>query len=412
MTQTVPSETPSPPLARAAFDPARRANPYPAYSMLREAGRILPLGPGTWAVTRMNDIEQFLVNPVWGHGYDDKISPFRPGVGRDIVPGSFLGMDPPDHTRLRRLVSKAFTARMVQRMRERTQQIADDLLDVALEANEVDFVEAFAGTLPRTVICETVGVPPEDYAIFKDWSTKIVRGVDPDAMLTAQELNDRYTAETAFEEYFEHLVDERRGRHRGDLLSDLVEVEDAGDSLTQHELLEIGVMLMIAGHETTMNGMSNTLLALHRHPDQLQRLHENPDLTMSTVEEGLRFDPPVQFTSRVALAESEVLGVTYHRGQGVALLIGSANRDPEIYDEPDRFDIARYHGPNPASRHLTFSMGPHHCLGAQLSRMEIEVSLRTLLERAPRMQLLDLDPEFRPTLTFHGPAVLPVRLRP
>ncbi|HEX6471609.1 MAG TPA: cytochrome P450 [Streptosporangiaceae bacterium] len=395
------------------FDPAHRPNPYPVYRSIRAAGALHPLAPRIYLATRMADCSDVLGDTAWGHGYDDRISPFRPGVGRDDVPGSFLGMDPPDHTRLRRLVSRAFTPRKIAQLRTRIEEIATGLLDSALERNEVDLIEDFADPLPLTVTCEIVGVPVADYPVFRQWSSAIVRGVDPDALLAPDEIAARYTAEAAFESYVKTLVDERRRTHHGDLLSDLAALEDSGDKLSEHELLEIGATLMVAGHETTVNGLGNALVWLHRNPDQLALLRKDPDLVPAAVEEALRYDSPVQYTSRVALEEREVAGRRFERGEGIVLLFGSANRDPDAYDDPDRFDIMRYHGSSPALRHLAFSTGPHHCLGAQLARTVMDVALRSLLDRAPGLTLTTLDaPEYRNLYLFHGPRTLPARMRP
>ena len=400
-------------LALEVFDPKHRANPYPVYRAVREAAPIHSLGPRIYMATRLSDCTTVLGDTLWGHGYNDKISPFRPGVGREDVPGSFLGMDPPDHTRLRRLVSKAFTARRVQAMRDRVEEITAELLDAALEQNEVDLIDAFTTPLPLRMVCELLGVPYSDFPVFKSWSTAIVRGVDPDYLLTPDEIAERYTAEAAFEEYFKGLVDERRGNHRGDLLSDLVAARDNSDIFSDHELHEIGVMLMIAGHETTMNALGNMVVTLQRHPDQLAMVREDPDLAPAAVEESLRYDPPTQFTSRVALADRELDGRTFDRGDGIILMLGAANRDPAAFENPDRFDLTRYTGRSPnAPRHLAFSNGPHHCLGSQLARIEMDIALRALLARAPQMTLMTEEPPHRNLFLFRGPLTLPVRMRP
>jgi cytochrome P450 len=395
------------------FNPAYRPDPYPVYRAIRAAGALHPLAERIYLATGMADCSLVLGDVAWGHGYDDQISPFRPGVGRDDVPGSFLGMDPPDHTRLRRLVSRAFTPRKIARLRARAEEIASGLLDSAQDRNEVDLIEDFADPLPLTMTCEIVGVPVGDYPVFREWSSAIVRGVDPDALLAPDEVAARYTAEAAFEDYIRTLVAERRRRHKGDLLSDLAAIEQSGDMLSEHELLEIGATLMVAGHETTVNGLGNALISLHRNPGQLALLRNDPDLAAAAVEESLRYDSPVQYTSRVALEERELAGRRFERGEGVVLMIGSANRDPDAYDDPERFDIMRYHGASPATRHLAFSTGPHHCLGAQLARMVMDVALRALLDRAPDLTLATLDaPEYRNLYLFRGPRTLPARLRP
>jgi cytochrome P450 len=191
-----------------------------------------------------------------------------------------------------------------------------------------------------------------------------------------------------------------------------VAIREAGGDLSEDELLEIGGVLMVAGHETTVNALGNTVIALHRHPDQLAALRADPDLAPSAAEEGLRYDSPIQFTARVAMKEQVLAGRTFMRGDGVVLMIGSANRDPEAFEDPDRFDITRYHGREPAARHLAFSMGAHHCLGVQLARMEMDVALRALVRQAPQMTVLTDEPVYRNLFLFRGPEHLPVRLHP
>ncbi|MEU6274016.1 cytochrome P450 [Streptomyces populi] len=405
--------TTAPKLALEVFNPEHRVNPYPLYAALREADRIHSLAPRIYLASHHADCNKVLLDPLWGHGYNDRISPFRPGVGRDDVPGSMLGMDPPDHTRLHRLVSKAFKPQKIEELRSRTEQIVGELLDTALEANEVDLVTALNSPLPMQLVCEMIGVPVADVPVFQQWSTAIVRGVDPDFLLSPQEITARYEAEEAFEQYFKGLAEERREHHRGDLLSDLVAAREDSDLLSEHELHEIGAMLMVAGHETTMNGLGMMVAALHRDPGRLELLKADPDLVPAAVEEALRHDPPIQFTSRVALQDRELAGHTFERGDGIVLVIAAANRDPAAFPDPDTFDMTRYRDrARNAPRHLTFSNGPHHCLGAQLARMEMNIVLRELLTRAPDMRLLTDEPPYRDLYLFRGPLSLPARMRP
>ncbi|MGW5735616.1 MULTISPECIES: cytochrome P450 [Streptomyces] len=399
--------------AQEIFDPAHRPDPYPLYAAVREAGPVHPMGPRIHLASRHADCSKILGDPLWGHGYGDRISPFRPGVGREEVPGSLLGMDPPDHTRLHRLISKAFKPARIESLRARVEQIVDQLLDAALEAGEVDLVDAFNSPLPLTLVCELIGVPTADMPLFRQWSTAIVRGVDPDYLLSPQEITARYEAEAAFEEYFKALAEDRRAHHRGDLLSDLVAARENGDILSDHELHEIGAMLMVAGHETTVNALGTLMIALHRNPRQRARVTADPGLVPAAVEEGLRHDPPIQFTSRVALEEREFAGRTFARGDGIILMVGAANRDPAAFPDPETFDVTRHlDRPPGAPRHLTFSNGPHRCLGAQLARMEMQIALRALLTRAPHLELLTDEPPYRDLYLFRGPLSLPVRMRP
>src|SRR5581483_3283679 len=262
--------------------------------------------------------------------------------------------DPPDHTRLRGLVSKAFTPRVVESLRPRTQQVVDQLLDVALETGEVDLVETFAYPLPVRVICDLLGVPHQDHERFKAWSGVLARGLDPDFLLTAEVIEARGEAILQFSQYFFELLAERRRAPGDDLLSGLVAAEDGGTVLSEGELLATCILLLVAGHETTVNLIGGGVLALLRHPDQWARFRGDPVLSRTAVEEMLRYVSPVQLTGRAFLEDCE-----FGAGDFAMLLLGSANHDEAEFDEPERFDIGR--NPNP---HLGFGFGIHHCLGA------------------------------------------------
>jgi cytochrome P450 len=281
-----------------------------------------------------------------------------------------------------------------------------------IEKNEVDMIGDFAAPLVRTVACEIVGVPVSDYPAYRHWSAAIVRGVDPDSLLAQHEIVARYAAEDSFMEYFTPLVRERRESPRDDLLSDIVALEREGQGISEEELLKIFAMLMIATHETTVNALGNMMVSLCRHSDQRDLVAANLDYLVPAIEECLRFDPPVQFTSRVALREVELAGRTFRPGDGVVVLIASANHDEAVYADSDTFDVARYYGPEPAERHIAFSLGHHFCLGAPLARIELETALCKLLRRAPKYAMLNEVVSYRKTHTFRGPEELPVRLRP
>ncbi|WP_091081330.1 cytochrome P450 [Nonomuraea wenchangensis] len=322
-------------------------------------------------------------------------------------------MDPPDHTRLRGLVSRAFTPRMVERLRPRVEAVTAGL--IAALPEEGDLVSGFAYPLPVMVICEMLGVPPEDHERFQGWSETAARSLDP--MLTAELISESGRSGREFRDYFRDLLELRRRQPGDDLLSALTRVEE----LTEGELLATCVLLLVAGHETTVNLIANGVLALVRH-GLLRQAAERP---RQVVEEVLRYDPPVQLTGRVALRDAELGGTPVPAGTAVVALIGAANRDPAVFPDPDRFDPDRFDpnrtgpdrtdprrldGAREPGRHLAFGLGIHFCLGATLARMEGEIALSALAAAAPRMELLDPAPPYRPNLVLRGLAELPVRL--
>lgn len=403
------------PLAMSIIDPARRADPYTGYQVLRETDPLHRTLFGERQVTlvsRYRDCAAVLASPVWGHGYDLGINPFRPGVKYpDEVPGSFLLMDPPDHTRLRSLVSKAFTPRVIAGLRPDVIAAVGTLLDAALAAGTIDLISDFARPLPLRVICGLLGVPPEDEERFGVWTAAISRGVDPDYTQTPLEIAQRADAAREFGGYFMALIADRRSHPKQDLLSRLAAVHDEGDLLSEDELLAVCALLLVGGYETTLNLVANGVLALLRHPAQLAALRADPGLMTGAVDEILRYDPPGQLTTRVALRETDIDGRSFGRGDGVVVLMGSAHRDRDVFVEPDRFDITRYAGPSPASRHLAFGLGAHYCLGAPLARMEAEIALESLIQRAPGLAL-EAEPSYRPNLAIRGVDTLRVRLLP
>ncbi|SDD10651.1 cytochrome P450 [Actinokineospora iranica] len=393
------------------FAPETRADPSGVYRALRESGPLHEYVPGIHLVPRYADCDAVFGDPAFGHGYFSGINPFRPGVDPNLLPGSFLLMDPPDHTRLRSLVSKAFTVRAVAALRTRVTEIVDGLLDAAIAAGEVDFVAEVAYLVPLTTICELLGVPTADHGVFGEWATAISRGLDPDALLTDEEKRARGVAVAAFAEYFAALIAEREREPGPDLLSGLVAVSEGGDRLSVKEIVDIGVLLLIAGFETTMNLIAGGVLALARAPEQRAILREDPSLSRIAVEEFLRFDTPVPFPTRVAMRDVEFAGHTLPRGTGLILLAASANRDPEVFADPDQLDVLRFDPARGAARHLAFSHGPHFCLGAPLARLESEVLFERLMLRAPDYRLLAEQPEYRPSVSMRGPRALPVSFR-
>jgi cytochrome P450 len=399
------------------FDPAWARDPVPLYADLRRRAPVHRTELGFWVFARHADCLAIL--------RDRRASSDAQHIDLDRMPDAFRGRsrsddplaqaviearpflfrDPPDHTRLRGLVAKAFTPRVVEALRARTQEVVDELLDTALDAGTVDLLDTFAYPLPVRVICDLLGVPADDQERFKGWSTALAAGLDPDFLLTDEVMQRRDEAVMQFAGYFFELLAERRRSPGEDLLSRLVAVEDDGTVLNEGELLSTCILLLVAGHETTVNLISGGIVALLRHPDQLQRFRHQPEVRRSGVEEMLRYVSPVQLTGRSLIDDLEVGGVTLRAGDFAMLLIGSANRDAEQFPDPDRFDVER--SPN---NHLGFGFGIHHCLGAPLARMEAQVALATLVERAPALALAG-EVTYKPNVVLRGMEALPVTLR-
>jgi cytochrome P450 len=387
------------------MDPEFVADPYPMYHRLRAEDPVHHSPLGFWVLTRYPDVLAMLRDP---RLTKEPIAAFvaaRFGVA--VPPGlglSMLDRDPPDHTRLRGLVSKAFTPRALERLRPEIQQIVDGLLDEARDRGSMDLIEEFAYPLPVRVICEMLGVPVKDHERFKGWGLDIARGLDaimlpPDSPVGQRSVSGR----RALAEYFRELIAERRAAPRDDMLSALIAAEEAGDKLSEEELLATCILLLVAGHETTVNLIGNGTLALLRHPAELQKLRDNPGLIGSAVEELLRFDGPVQRTARIPSEDITIGGQTIGKGEMVMPFLGAADRDPTQFPDPDRLDITRSD-----NRHIAFGMGIHFCLGAPLARMEGQIAINTLLARLPRLTLATDQPRFRQSLTLRGLEALPV----
>jgi len=313
-------------------------------------------------------------------------------------------LDPPDHDRLRALLSRAFTPRQVARVRPITLEIAEALAGAAAEAREVDLYDAFAQRLPLQVICTLLGIPSIDHEEMGDWTAALSLAT---ATPTPQARIDADRAMRSFDGYVGDLIAERRVRPGDDLLSELIAVEEGGDRLSKDELVAMVVQLLYAGHETTRNLIGNGLFTLLSHPAELERLRRDASLLPSAVEEMLRYEPPILFLSRVALADVEIGGVSVRQGDLVHTNLASANRDPEHFADPDRFDVGR--GEN---RHLTFGWGMHFCLGAHVARMEGRVAFETLLRRFRAIELVGPPPPWAPATALRTLERFPVRLTP
>ncbi|MFC7591744.1 cytochrome P450 [Nonomuraea antimicrobica] len=384
-----PSTSPADVLGFDPFDREFLRDPYARYREMSARGALFRTPGGLLVATTHELCSTLLRDPRFGRG---------PGGGPNRDPGqpveSFLWMDPPDHTRLRALVSRAFTPRMIERLRPRVEAVTAELIDALPE--EADLVEGLAYPLPVTVISEMLGVPQEDSERFRGWSEILARGLDP--MLTDDLVSETGRAGREFRDYFRELAALRRRRPGDDLLSALTQVRE----LTEPELLATCVLLLVAGHETTVNLIGNGVFHLVRH-GLLGHAAQRPK---QVVEEVLRYDPPVQLTSRVALEDAELGGVAVPKGAPVLAVIGAANRDPAVFPDPERFDVTREPG-----RHVAFGLGIHFCLGATLARMEGEIALSALASAAPGLELAVAAPPYKANVVLRGPARLPVRLR-
>jgi len=386
------------------MDPAFIADPYPTYHRLRAEDPVHMSPMGFWVLTRYEDVVASLRDPRFAKEAIPAFVASRFGI-TIVGPGlSMLDRDPPNHTRLRSLVNKAFTPRVVEVLRPRIQQIVDELLEANRSQGAMDLIEDFAYPIPVIVICEMLGVPIEDRERFRKWGLDIARGLDAILLPADSEITQRSaTSRRELGAYFRELIAERRARPRADLLSDLIAAEEAGDKLSEDELLATCILLLVAGHETTVNLIGNGTLALLRHPDALRRLRDEPGLIASAVEELLRFDGPVQRTARIPSEDVTIGGRTIPKGEMVLPFIGAANRDPAQFPDPDRLDIARTD-----NRHIAFGWGIHFCLGAPLARVEGQIAIGTLVTRLTKLALAADTPDFRPSLTLRGLSTLPV----
>lgn len=387
------------------FDESTRRDPYALFARARRDAPVWR-HPGLPVVSvfRYEDVQAVLRDA------DQWSSDFRPvrtlAPLEDERPPSMLVLDPPEHTRLRGLVSQAFTPRMIRRLEPRLEQVAHELLDSALAEGRFDLVDALAHPLPVIAIAEIIGVPAEDRARFRVWSDAAVESLgttffvppSDDLIARQRKLFDEMGA------YFATLADERRAEPREDLLTGLVQAELLGSRLDRDEMLSMLVLLLVAGNETTTNLIGNAVLDLLAHPDQLERLRAEPALLPGAVEEVLRFSSPVQMDPRRARRATELRGEVIAENQLVMSWLGAANRDESVFSEADRFDVARSE-----NRHLSFGYGIHYCLGANLARLEAQVALRALLARTRSFARIDAAPlPLHPSIVFRGVRSLPI----
>jgi cytochrome P450 len=408
--------TERPALAELA-DPAVLPNPYPVLAGLREASPFTEAGGALVVVGRHADCSRILRDPrASSERNRSLLAP--PDMQAQRAP-SFLSLDPPDHTRLRRLVSKAFAPRIIAALAPRIRERCDDLLTAAVRGDgeagggrqQLEVVSQLAYPLPLRIISELLGVPAGDHARFAGWSARLAHSLQPqfvaaDPPPASPSLSTAAAAQQArleFADYFRELIAARRARPADDLLSELIRAEDDGQCLSEPELIATCVLLLVAGHETTVGLISNAILALLRHPDQLAALRADPALAAGAVEETLRYDAPVQLTGRVARGGMQVGQVSAPDGAVLLLLLAAAGRDREAFADPDRFDIRRA-----AGSHLAFAAGPHFCLGAPLARLEATIALQAFATRVTGAELDPADLAYKPNLNLRGPERLVV----
>ncbi len=401
--------------------PENRSDPYPIYDFIRRHEPVHHAPDGTWVLTRYGDCAAALrdprlsTSPAWLTDSD----PNRDSLVRQAGSNLMMFLDPPDHTRLRGLVSQAFTPRMVENLRHRVAEIVDELIDAVVDKGRMNVIEDLAYPLPTMVICELLGVPARDREQFKSWAADASRLLD--GYLDREAQTKGMVAGMALFQYFNDLVALRTLDLKTDLLSALIQVHessptelaplgggpDGGDRLTTAELLTTVTLLFVAGFETTMNLVGNGMLALLRHPGELARLRDDPALLKTGVEELLRYDSPVHVTARIATTDIEVDGQAIRAGEQLALVIGAANRDPAAFDQPDRLDVGRH--PN---RHLSFGGGPHFCLGAALARIEGQLAFEAVIRRLTDLELITTQPVHRDHFVIRGLTALEVAFSP
>ncbi|MYQ44712.1 cytochrome P450 [Streptomyces sp. SID4985] len=400
-------------LVRQITDFANRANPYPLYAELRRTPVLHEEEGDPYVISSYWDIESLLHDPrissdaanLTAAGADELNQAENTGL-----PPSFIRLDPPEHDRLRRMTNSAFgppdKPRRIDDMRPELHEIVRELIDGFGDAREIDLVDQFAYPFPVTVICRLLGVPREDEPRFRAWVDPLVasldpdtrQGADPEFVKTAQE------ARMQLGMYLAGLVEERTKEPRDDMLSDLATHRGPDGTMTMMEILSTAVLLLIAGHETTVNLITNGMLTLLRHPEFLHRLREDPDLAPNIVEELLRYEPPVQLVpQRTCITDIEVRGVRIPAGSRIWLMLAAGNRDPERFKDPERFDPDRED-----LQHLGFGSGIHSCFGAPLARLETQIALAELARRLVEPRLVEDPPPYRPNAVLRGPRHLPI----
>ena len=391
------------------LDPANRADPYPICAQVRDRGPF-PLPPANVAVfSTYRDCDDVLRHPLSSSDRFKSTMTRRllesGAAPRPVGPPGFLFLDPPDHTRLRKLVSKAFAPKVVSALQPEISALVGGLLDRIAEKGEFEVVEDFAYPLPVAVICRLLGVSLEDEPRFSRASAQLAQSLDPFAQFTGQlpdGIEERQQTAQWLRDYFQGLIEERRSRPGDDFISGLIAVEESGDQLSEDEIISTCNLLLIAGHETTVNLIGNAILAMLRNPIHWTALSADAGRAPAIVEETLRYDPPVQFVGRIAADDMAIAGLEVPAGDVMMLLLAAAQRDPAEFDRPDTFDPDRG-----SLRHLGFGRGAHYCLGAPLARLEAGVALSALTARFPNARL-DGEPGYKPNVTLRGLSELAV----
>jgi len=388
--------------------PELRKNPYPIYHMLRTASPILQPEAGMWVLTRYDDGDAVLLDKRFATvdlsrlGRAGNLPPTEVlKSAREVMGLTMLFMDPPGHGRIRGLVGKAFSPRMVDSLRPRIEQIAAELLSHFNSSREIDLIGEFAYPLPVIVIAEMLGVPAQDRELFRRWASNLAPLIDfVQDMAVVQRAMDSMAE---VRDYLSKIVEERRRNPTDDLISALTQAEVQGDRLTTQEMLANIVLLLVAGHETTANLIGNGMRALLENRGELERLQKDPGLIGGTVEEALRYDSPIQATGRRANEDADIAGTKIHKGDHAVVLIGACNRDPARFPDPDRFDITRAN-----NEHLAFGGGIHYCLGSNLARLEARTAIGALVRTYPKIELAGGPLEIRDMFNVRGLKALPV----
>ncbi|WP_059014113.1 cytochrome P450 [Mycobacterium sp. M26] len=392
------------------LDPANRANPYPVYARIRESGPMQLPDNDLHVFATFAECDEVLRHPDSCSDRTKSTMAQRAlAAGQQLRPfgtPGFLFLDPPDHTRLRRLVSKAFSPKVVKALEADIAAMVDGLLDKVAATGEFEVIEDLAYPLPVAVICRLLGVPIEDEPKFSWASALLAQGLDPFIAFTGQSqgFEERLEAGLWLRGYLRELLEKRRAHPADDLISGLIAVEESGDQLTEDEIVATCNLLLIAGHETTVNLIANAILALLRHREHWTALAGDAELAPAIIEETLRYDPPVQLAGRIAGADMTIGGIDIPKGDNMMLLFAAAHRDPLVTDRPDEFDPTR-----DTVRHMAFGKGPHFCLGAPLARLETAVALSAVTKRFPNAQLAG-EPVYKPNVTLRGMESLPVAL--
>lgn len=390
------------------LDPAHRADPYPLYAQCRDRGPIQVPAANLVVFSRYRDCDAVLRHPLSSSDrLKSTITQRQLAAGtlaRPLGPPGFLFLDPPDHTRLRRLVSKAFVPKVVNALRPDITALIAGLLDEIADRGHGDVVADLAYPLPVAVICRLLGVPLDDEPKFRQASAVLAQALDPFVPLIGEPAGteERVQASRWLREYLHGLIDRCRARPGDDLMSRLIAVEESGDQLTEEEIVSTCNLLLIAGHETTVNLIANAILALLRHPQQWRALGNDAGRAAAVVEEVLRYDPPVHLASRNAMGTMIIGDISVAKGDTMMLLLAAAQRDHAEYEHPDRFDPDRK-----SFQHLAFGRGLHYCLGAPLARLEAGIALSAVTARFPHARL-DGDPQYKPNVTLRGMSELPV----